>query len=100
MIYYSQNGKKVNTSIYPDFEQTRYMNWDNQSNMNKRVPVLYEHKKDCCGCYACYCVCPKEAISMGEDLEGFVYPKVDLSICVKCYACETVCPIKDHETKV
>lgn len=37
----------------------------------KEVPVLYKRKEECCGCTACYAICPKEAISMVEDEEGF-----------------------------
>jgi coenzyme F420-reducing hydrogenase beta subunit len=50
-------------------------------------------KKDCCGCYACYQACPKQAIKMVSDKEGFVYPKVDLINCIDCGICEQVCPI-------
>lgn len=42
--------------------------------MKKKEPVLYEKKEECCGCTACYAICPKEAISMIEDEEGFEYP--------------------------
>ena len=40
--------------------------------VEKEVPVLYKRKEECCGCTACYAICPKEAISMVEDEEGFV----------------------------
>ena len=38
---------------------------------NKGVPKLYIGKDLCCGCTACYAVCPKSAIKMQEDEEGF-----------------------------
>lgn len=50
-------------------------------------------KKDCCGCTACVESCPKQCISMLEDNEGFLYPQVDLSICINCRLCEKVCPV-------
>ena len=50
-------------------------------------------KKDCCGCSACVQRCPKHCISMVEDEEGFLYPKVDLSLCIDCGLCEKVCPV-------
>ena len=31
----------------------------------------YEDKTLCCGCTACSLVCPKNAITMQEDEEGF-----------------------------
>lgn len=36
-------------------------------NDKKPIPVLYENKVDCCGCTACYAICPKSAINMVED---------------------------------
>lgn len=53
--------------------------------------VLFEDKKECCGCGACMNVCPKEAISMVEDEYGFIYPKIDKTLCVECGACKKVC---------
>lgn len=50
-------------------------------------------KKDCCGCEACCSICPKYAISMYRDQEGFLYPKINASLCVKCGLCDKVCPI-------
>ena len=51
-------------------------------------------KEECCGCAACFAICPKVAISMMEDEEGFEYPKIDESKCVSCFQCVRVCPIK------
>ena len=62
--------------------------------MEKELPVLYKRKEECCGCTACYAICPKEAISMVEDEEGFEYPQIDESKCVRCYQCLKVCPFK------
>ncbi|WP_278280742.1 4Fe-4S dicluster domain-containing protein [Lacrimispora sphenoides] len=39
-------------------------------------------------------MCPKSAISMVEDEEGFEYPQVDEAKCIRCYMCLKVCPIK------
>lgn len=48
-----------------------------ESPSNQELPVLYKRKEECCGCTACYAICPKEAISMVEDEEGFEYPQID-----------------------
>ena len=46
--------------------------------------VLFDDKKDCCGCGACMNVCPKNAIRMAEDEVGFVSPEIDHNLCVGC----------------
>lgn len=61
----------------------------------KEIPVLYKRKEECCGCTACYAICPKEAISMVEDEEGFEYPIIDERKCIQCYQCIKVCPFKE-----
>lgn len=56
-------------------------------------------KSECCGCYGCTNVCPKQCIDMNIDNEGFWYPKVDKDICIDCGLCEKVCPVI-NETKI
>ena len=50
-------------------------------------------KSNCSGCYSCVQICPKNAIDMISDDEGFWYPEVDFIKCVNCGACEKACPI-------
>ena len=57
-------------------------------------PILYKEKSECCGCSACYAICPKQAITMEKDDEGFEYPKVDYDKCIGCLRCVYVCPFK------
>lgn len=54
-------------------------------------------KHNCCGCNACVQKCPKQCITMREDEEGFLYPSVNLDICIDCHLCETVCPCLNQE---
>ena len=61
---------------------------------NKEKPILFEQKEDCCGCTACAAVCPRDAIRMTADTEGFLYPVINEKLCVACYQCVKVCPIK------
>lgn len=56
--------------------------------------MLFERKEECCGCTACYAICPECAILMVSDEEGFDYPQIDAMKCSRCYQCLRVCPIK------
>lgn len=49
----------------------------------------------CCACTACASICPKGAITMAPDENGFVYPVVDESKCVRCGLCERVCAYRN-----
>lgn len=56
-------------------------------------------KSLCCGCSACVLRCPKQCISLHEDHEGFLYPKVEIETCIDCALCEKVCPILNEGNK-
>ncbi len=60
----------------------------------KGIPVLFNDESECCGCSACYAVCPQRAISMKSDRYGFLYPAIDESLCVRCMKCVKVCAFK------
>lgn len=53
-------------------------------------------KKDCAGCYTCFNTCPLNAISMQTDEDGFIFPKIDQSICIDCGQCKKVCDFQDE----
>lgn len=53
-------------------------------------------KKDCNGCGVCSLKCPKRAITMSEDSEGFLYPIIDETKCIHCNLCKKICPNKDY----
>lgn len=62
--------------------------------------MLEEVKKDFCyGCSACASVCPKCAIKMLPDKEGFKYPNINKEQCIECGLCEKVCPVLKCEDK-
>ena len=61
------------------------------------------NKVECTGCGACASICPKKAITMRPDEEGFLYPVVDPALCVSCDLCEKRCPagrtLEEHSVK-
>lgn len=55
--------------------------------------TLYAKSEECCGCAACLNACPKGAIVMGNDPNGFSYPRITKELCVSCELCRQVCPM-------
>lgn len=49
--------------------------------------------KLCTGCTACKSICPKQAIDMISDKDGFLYPTINKDKCINCKLCEKVCPL-------
>ena len=52
---------------------------------------LYQNKEDCFGCMACVAICPKNAITVQRDEQGFDYPIINYDKCVSCGACINAC---------
>lgn len=57
--------------------------------------INVDNPADCCGCSACYSICPHDAITMQPDSLGFPYPVLDKEKCVDCGLCEKVCSFND-----
>lgn len=53
-------------------------------------PIVSE--KDCTGCSACMNICPKEAITMGENKVGHILPFIEKDKCIDCNLCRKICP--------
>ena len=68
-----------------------------QKKNNKKKYIEIYDKSECCGCTACASVCPKNAITMKEDEEGFLYPTIDKEKCINCGLCKKVCPIMNKK---
>lgn len=57
------------------------------------------NRSACTGCGLCAAICPKSAIVMVTDSNGFSYPKLEPDICVECEKCRDICPVLSyHET--
>ena len=57
--------------------------------MEKTVGSLPREK--CSGCGGCFNICPKNAIEILTDGEGFRYPEINRSRCINCGLCISVC---------
>ena len=58
---------------------------------------MSEHKilqlaNTCTGCFACANCCPKDAITLPENYEGFYFPVIDCDKCIGCGLCDKICP--------
>ena len=58
--------------------------------------ICLNNKNECVGCGACANACPRDAIRMVADEEGFLYPKIIKERCVDCHICEKVCSERKH----
>ena len=54
----------------------------------------------CTGCAACSSVCPKKAITMEADAEGFLMPHINVELCVECGLCQKSCPVLTYKAEV
>ena len=54
---------------------------------------------ECTGCGACYNKCPKDAIRMEYDTEGFLFPIIDENKCVNCGLCLQSCAVRNSQYK-
>lgn len=55
--------------------------------------------ENCTGCGLCANVCPKDAISMVWNTQGFLVPQVDTSACINCGLCVRMCPAQPDKLK-
>ena len=65
--------------------------------MNQKITDLIT--ENCYGCGACYNICPKNAIKMEENKEGFKYPSINKDKCCDCGLCSSICPLNNIQYK-
>lgn len=56
-------------------------------------PKIALPRTDCTGCGACAQLCKSAAITMKQDVEGFLRPVIDEAKCVNCGLCTKRCPV-------
>lgn len=61
--------------------------------------LLSNKKNECFGCSACKQACPKNAIRMKKDTEGFLYPEIRKDLCIDCKKCHAVCAAENMPIK-
>lgn len=66
--------------------------WKARKNLNNGS-IMGLDAEWCCGCSACQEACPYQAIHMEADRDGFLYPKIDETVCRSCGKCIQVCPM-------
>ncbi len=54
--------------------------------------MIAANRADCSGCEACANICPRNAIAMIRDPEGFAYPQINHKLCISCGRCDSTCP--------
>lgn len=59
---------------------------------------LITDKGKCCGCGTCKELCPKDAIEMKADSQGFIYPEIDATKCISCGKCVKFCPLQSNSS--
>lgn len=55
------------------------------------------NNKDCYGCGVCSVICPKNAIEIGLNNDGFYAPQISLEKCVDCGLCAKACAYNYNE---
>lgn len=59
----------------------------------KITPELLCKQIECTGCGACSNICPKNAIEMKSNEDGFLSPYVNEDRCIACNKCVKTCPL-------
>lgn len=61
------------------------------------IKILHIDEK-CTGCGSCVSICPKNALQLEYDKEGFYYPLLNAEKCINCKLCEAACHVLCSKT--
>lgn len=61
------------------------------------MKTVYKNENKCCGCSICAQACPKKAIRMEINSEGFKFPVIDHNLCINCGKCVKICDFKNKK---
>ena len=56
--------------------------------------IIIDRRNECSACAACANICPKKAIELLADENGFVFPEINKRTCIDCSLCNSVCQIE------
>lgn len=102
-LYIEKNQEKIKKQlgkIMPDIKE-KSANLFNLliEKLEKQDELKICTKDKCLGCGICMIKCPKNAITMQENEDGFIYPNIDLKKCIHCDICRENCPINSKKRK-
>lgn len=64
--------------------------------MNNNIDDVYSSGL-CSGCGMCSAICPRNAITMSFNQEGFYSPQIDAALCIDCGICRKTCSGLDND---
>lgn len=99
VLKYKINYNKVNKNIkkFRDDSKKWLLDSIEWKTEKEEKYIEIKDKELCSGCTACKNNCPKNAIEMVADKEGFLYPKVNKEKCTNCGLCKKTCPILNKQ---
>lgn len=96
-INYKEVEKRLDKERKHSYEFLDKALFDKVPNRHEENYFKTYNKYNCYGCGLCKDICPKNAISMQADEEGFVYPVIDKEKCINCGLCSKLCIFHNYK---
>lgn len=102
-LYIEKNKEKIKEHLLDKMAEIK----DKSANLFKMLLEKITQQEEleicsrgkCIGCGICMTKCPHHAITMEENQDGFIYPKINLKKCIRCDICRISCPINKKSKK-